>query len=396
MQKIMEMTKLFLIVCKIFFISGAALWSANKSETKVNNTASTITLILLKETNTSQSTEVVTSKSLLTSSKTIQNFSETIAANASPTTMSIKITNISQPTELHTATKIVSSKGSHTSQPTEQSTTNVNSSNIVSLKRSDSSQPTEQSTTSVISANKKFMSAQPTELPTATTIVSSKGSGSSTSIEHFTTTAISSNSKFTSESPDVTKSISNVVLENVGCSPHETVVKTHEGHPYYIKLDRCQGGESAIKNKRCTMTEFEMLSYWESSIEDYVEIAKHIKCDFKCINISCINYQIWNNDTCTCDCPTNKPQCPPGYQWNTNDCNCVDESTAKSNVEQCQDMMDVKFVYVLGFTELVVVTVTCFAIFNYFCKNGHGKSPIGSQELPLNKLNSKSDTDYLN
>ena len=60
----------------------------------------------------------------------------------------------------------------------------------------------------------------------------------------------------------------------------------------------------------------------------------HESCKFGCkLNSSvCNNKQIWNDDTCTCDCNedfTDIISCDKGYTWNPSTCECQSDTWCK-------------------------------------------------------------------
>ena len=192
-----------------------------------------------------------------------------------------------------------------------------------------------------------------------------------------------------------------VHLEGVECGPHKTVIQTNHGNPYYVKLHRCQGGNSNVNRKTCRMTEFDTLWYWEHTNGEFVEISNHTKCDYQCREnkTSCESEEMWNLDTCTCHCRRNIKSCPPSFHWEKIHCRCMLDQFPKESshggeyLKQCGNMVDVSLVYLIGSLEFFIVISICCVVFNYYCKRRHGGVPNGPQQVPLNSTNLKSDND---
>ena len=123
----------------------------------------------------------------------------------------------------------------------------------------------------------------------------------------------------------------------------------------------------------------------------------HESCKYVCkLNLSvCNNKQIWNDDTCRCDCNeyfTDIISCDKRYTWNPSTCECqcdrwckagqcldhkkigrvIEECTCvinetminyKDNIDNCNTIRNV---FIVLFPVVIFIAVVYFCVFSYF------------------------------
>ena len=105
-------------------------------------------------------------------------------------------------------------------------------------------------------------------------------------------------------------------------------------YPYNVLVNKCSGSCDTIKNpmaklcvpgivKRVNMQVYNFLM----NLNETRNVLWHESCKCVCkLNSSvCNNKQIWNGDTCRCDCNEDFAgiiNCTKGYTWNPSTCEC--------------------------------------------------------------------------
>ena len=133
-------------------------------------------------------------------------------------------------------------------------------------------------------------------------------------------------------------------------------------------------------------------------------VLGHESCTCICkLNSSiCNNKQIWNSDTCRCDCNedfTGIISCDKGYTWNPSTCECHCDTWCKPGqyldhknyicknkligrlIEECSSIINETMinnkdnidnnntiwnVFIGFFSVLLIVGIVCFCVFSYF------------------------------
>ena len=126
------------------------------------------------------------------------------------------------------------------------------------------------------------------------------------------------------------------------------------------------------------------------------------KCVFRLNSSVCNNKEIWNSDTCKCDCNEDYKlgiiSCDQGYTWNPSTCACECDMWCKPGqylhykkcvcknkligrvIEECSDIInetminnkksidnnDTTIIFISLFSVLLFIGVTCFCVFAYF------------------------------
>ena len=138
-----------------------------------------------------------------------------------------------------------------------------------------------------------------------------------------------------------TKALECVSVVNQKCMPRPKILDVNEGvgealfYPYNILVNKCSGScdtKLCVPNviKRVNMQVYNFLMM----LNETRNVLRHESCKWVCkLNSSvCNNKQIWNGDTCRCDCNedfTDIISCDKGYTWNPSTCKCQCDTWCK-------------------------------------------------------------------
>ena len=137
-----------------------------------------------------------------------------------------------------------------------------------------------------------------------------------------------------------TKTLECVSVTNQKCMSRPKILDVNEGvgealfYPYNVLVNKCSGSCNTLDNpmtklcvpnviKRVNMQVYNFLM----RLNETRNVLWHESCKCVCkLNSSvCNNKQIWNDDTCRCDCNedfTDIISCDKGYMWNSSTCEC--------------------------------------------------------------------------
>ena len=137
-----------------------------------------------------------------------------------------------------------------------------------------------------------------------------------------------------------TKTLECVSFVNKKCTPRPKILDVNEGvgealfYPYNVLVNKCSGSCDTLDNlmaklcvpniiKRVNMKVYNFLM----RLNETRNVLWHESCKCMCrLNSSvCNNKQIWNSDTCRCDCNEDFAgiiNCTEGYTWNPSTCEC--------------------------------------------------------------------------
>ena len=135
-----------------------------------------------------------------------------------------------------------------------------------------------------------------------------------------------------------TKALEYVSVANQKCMPRPKILDVNEGvgealfHPYNVLVNKCSRSCNTLDNlmtklcvpnviKRVNMQVYNFLMM----LNETRNVLWHESCKCMCkLNSSvCNNKQIWNGDTCRCDCNEDFVgiiNCTKGYKWNPSFC----------------------------------------------------------------------------
>ena len=137
-----------------------------------------------------------------------------------------------------------------------------------------------------------------------------------------------------------TKALECVSVANQKCMPRPKILDVNEGisealfYLYNVLVNKCSGSCNTLDNpmsKICVpkiITNVNMQVYnFLMRLNETRNVIWHESCKCVCkLNSSvCNNKQIWNDDTCTCDCNEDFAgiiNCAKGYMWNPSTCEC--------------------------------------------------------------------------
>ena len=214
-----------------------------------------------------------------------------------------------------------------------------------------------------------------------------------------------------------TKTLECVSVVNQKCTPRPKILDVNEGVgealfcPYNVLVNKCSGSCNTLDDpmaklcvpniiKRVNMKVYNFLM----RLNETRNVLWHESCKCVCrLNSSvCNSKQIWNSDTCRCDCNEDFAgiiSCNKGYMWNPSTCECQCDMWCKPGqyldykkcdcknkligkvISECtslinETMMNNKNniandntttnIFIGLFSVLIFAGVTCFCIFAYF------------------------------
>ena len=144
-----------------------------------------------------------------------------------------------------------------------------------------------------------------------------------------------------------TEALECVSVINRKCMPRPKILDVNEGvdealfYPYNVLVNKCSGSCDTINNpmaklcvpgivKRVNMQVYNFLM----RLNETCSVLWHESCKCVCkLNSSvCNNKQIWNGDTCRCDCNEDFASiinCTKGYMWNPSTRKCQSDIWCK-------------------------------------------------------------------
>ena len=122
-------------------------------------------------------------------------------------------------------------------------------------------------------------------------------------------------------------------VANQKCMPRPKILDVNEGigealfYPYKVLVNKCSGSCNTLDNPMSKICVPKIVENVNMQVYNFLmrlnetrNVLWHESC--KCV---CNNKQIWNDDTCRCDCNEDfagKISCAKGYMWNTSTCEC--------------------------------------------------------------------------
>ena len=127
-----------------------------------------------------------------------------------------------------------------------------------------------------------------------------------------------------------TKALECVSVVNQKCMPRPKIPDVNEGvgealfYPYNVQINKCSGSCNTLDNpiEKLTMLNETRNVLWHESC----------KCVCKLNSSVCNNKQIWNSNTCRCDCNEDFAgiiNCAKGCTWNPSTCECQCDTRCK-------------------------------------------------------------------
>ena len=137
-----------------------------------------------------------------------------------------------------------------------------------------------------------------------------------------------------------TKALECVSVINQKCMPRPKILDVNEGagealfYLYNVQVNKCSGSCNTLDNpleKLCVLNVIKGLHMkvynFLTMLNETRNVLRHESCKCICkLNSSvCNNKQIWNSNTCRCDCNEDFAgmiNCAKGYTWNPSTCEC--------------------------------------------------------------------------
>ena len=204
---------------------------------------------------------------------------------------------------------------------------------------------------------------------------------------------------------------------NRECMPRPKILDVNEGvgevlfYRYNVLVNKCSGSCNTLEDliarfcipniiKNVNMKVYKFLM----SLNETRKVLWHKSCKYVCrLNSSvCNSKQIWNSDTCRCDCNHDFAgiiNCTKGYMWNPSTCECqcdmwckpgqyldhkncvcknrligrviaectsVINETMMNNVDNKDNDNTITYIFIGLFSVLLFVGIVCFCVFAYF------------------------------
>ena len=213
-----------------------------------------------------------------------------------------------------------------------------------------------------------------------------------------------------------TKALECVSVVNQKCMPRPKTPNVNEGvgealfYLYNVLVNKCSGSCNTLDNPMTKLCVPNVIKKVNMQVYNFLmrlnetrNILWHESCKCVCkLNSSvCNNKQIWNDDTCRCDCNEDSSDiisCDKGYTWNPSTCeyqcdtwckqgqyldhkNCICKNKLIGRtIEECTSVINATMIndkvsgnnYTLQnvFTGLisvdVLIEIICFCVFAYF------------------------------
>ena len=214
-----------------------------------------------------------------------------------------------------------------------------------------------------------------------------------------------------------TKALECVSVFNQKCMPRPKILDVNEGvgealfYPYNVLVNKCSGSCNMLDDpmtkmcvpnivKRVNMKVYNFLMRLNETRN--VLWYENCKCVCRLNSSVCNSKQIWNSDTCKCDCNEDFVfimSCDKGYTWNPSTCECQCDMWCKPSqyldykkcicknkligrvIEKCSDVINetminnknniandytITNIFIGLFSELLFIGIVCFCVFAYF------------------------------
>ena len=215
-----------------------------------------------------------------------------------------------------------------------------------------------------------------------------------------------------------TKALECVLVINRKCMPRPKILDVNEGvgealfYPYNVLVNKCSGSCDTINNPMAKLCIPGIVKRVNLQVHNFlmrlnetrsVLWLESCKCICKLNSSVCNNKQIWNSDTCRCDCNGDFASiinCTEGYTWNLSTCECqcdtwckagqyldhkncicknklvgrlISECTSiinetmmnNNNYDNDNDYNAITYVFI-GVFSLLLLVIICFCVFAYF------------------------------
>ena len=214
-----------------------------------------------------------------------------------------------------------------------------------------------------------------------------------------------------------TKALECVSVTNQECMPRCKILDVNEGvgealfYPYNVLVNKCSGSCDTLDDPMARLCVPNIIKNVNMKVYNFLmrlnetrNVLWHESCKCICqLNSSvCNNKQIWNSDTCRCDCNEDFAgiiNCAKGYTWNPSTCecqcdmwckpgqylhhkNCVSKNkligrviaectsvineTMMNNRDNITNDNTTAYIFIGLFSVLLFIRIVCFCVFAYF------------------------------
>ena len=208
-----------------------------------------------------------------------------------------------------------------------------------------------------------------------------------------------------------------VSVVNQKCMPRPKILNVNEGigetlfYPYNVLVNKCSGSCDTLDNPMSKICVPKIIKNVNMKVYNFLmrlnetrNVLWHESCKCVCrLNSSlCNSKQIWNSDTCRCDCNEDFAgvvSFDKGYTWNPSTCECQCDRWCKTGqyldhkncvcknklvgrlIEECTSIINETFinnkdnidnyntlqnVFISLFSVTVLIGIICFCVFAYF------------------------------
>ena len=207
-----------------------------------------------------------------------------------------------------------------------------------------------------------------------------------------------------------------VSVVNQKCMSRAKILNVNEGisealfYPYNVQVNKCSGSCDTLHNPMSKICVPKIIKNINIKVYNFLmrlnetsNVLWHESCKCVCrLNSSvCNSKQIWNSDTCRCDCNEDFAgirNCNKGYMWNPSTCECQCDMWCKSGlyldhkncvcknkligrlIEECTSIINetminnkdssnnntLRNVFIGLFSVAVLIGIICFCVFAYF------------------------------
>ena len=199
-----------------------------------------------------------------------------------------------------------------------------------------------------------------------------------------------------------TRTLECVSVTNRKCTPRPKILDVNEGvgealfYPYNVLVNKCSGSCDTLNNPIAKMCVSNIIKRINMKVYNFLmrlnetrNVLWHESCK-----------QIWNSDTCRCDCNEDFAgiiSCDKGYTWNPSTCECQCDMWCKPGqyldhkncicknkligrvIAECTSIINetminnkknidnnTTIIFISLFLVLLFIVITCFCIFAYF------------------------------
>ena len=214
-----------------------------------------------------------------------------------------------------------------------------------------------------------------------------------------------------------TRALECVSVVNQKCMPRPKILDVNKGvgealfYPYNVLVNKCSGRCDTLDNPMAILCVPNIIKRINIKVYNFlmrlnetrnVLWQESCKCVCKLNSSVCNSKQVWNSDTCRCDCNEDCAgiiNCAKGYTWNPSTCECQCDMWCKPGqyldhknciyknkligrvIEECTSVINetmiinkdnidndntITYVFIGLFSIFLIVEIVCFCVFAYF------------------------------